>query len=144
MKQLDIDVSPPSNITTFRLGLTNVTFDPDPSDLLPRPIWACKTVQWDLKSLFWQFEFDLDLQIRPMTLTHVTFDLDPCDPFLWPMWPLNIGPVTTDMITGHSEFWSSDNRQQTPDDRQKVMHKSPPCIGTGGLKYKKFGPHKIF
>ncbi len=30
MKQLDIDVSPPANIMTFRPRLINVTFDPDP------------------------------------------------------------------------------------------------------------------
>ncbi len=30
MKQLDVDVNPPANIMTFRLGLTNVTFDLDP------------------------------------------------------------------------------------------------------------------
>ncbi len=29
-----------------------------------------------------------------------------------------------------SEFWSSDRRT----DRRKAMHKSPPCISTGGLK----------
>ncbi len=32
MKQLDVDVSPPANIT-FRLTLSDVTFDLDPSDL---------------------------------------------------------------------------------------------------------------
>ncbi len=31
--QFDVDVSPPANIMTFRLGLTHVTFDPDPCDL---------------------------------------------------------------------------------------------------------------
>ncbi len=34
MKQLDVEVNPPANIITlFRLGLTNVTFDPDKCDL---------------------------------------------------------------------------------------------------------------
>ncbi len=27
MKQFDVDLSPPANIITFRLGLTHVTFD---------------------------------------------------------------------------------------------------------------------
>ncbi len=27
--QLDVDVSPPANLMTFRLGLTHVTFDLD-------------------------------------------------------------------------------------------------------------------
>ena len=31
--QLDIDISPPANDITFRLGLTHVTFDLDPRDL---------------------------------------------------------------------------------------------------------------
>ena len=31
--QLDVDVSPPANIMTFRVGLTHVTFDPEPYDL---------------------------------------------------------------------------------------------------------------
>ena len=31
--QLDVDVSPPANIMTLRLGLTHVTFDLDPHDL---------------------------------------------------------------------------------------------------------------
>ena len=31
--QLDVDVSPPANTVTFRLGVTHVTFDPDPRDL---------------------------------------------------------------------------------------------------------------
>ncbi len=31
--QLDVDMSPPTNIMTFRLGLTNMTFDLDPCDL---------------------------------------------------------------------------------------------------------------
>ena len=30
--QLDVDVSPPANIMTFWLTLTNVTFDPDLCD----------------------------------------------------------------------------------------------------------------
>ena len=30
MKQLGIDVSPPANIINFKLGLTHMTFDPDP------------------------------------------------------------------------------------------------------------------
>ncbi len=33
MKQLDVDMSPPTNIMTFRLGLTHLTFDLDPCDL---------------------------------------------------------------------------------------------------------------
>ena len=33
MKQLDVDQSPPANIRTFRLGLTNATPDLDPRDL---------------------------------------------------------------------------------------------------------------
>ncbi len=32
MKQLKVNVSPSANIMTFRLGLTHVTFDPDPYD----------------------------------------------------------------------------------------------------------------
>ena len=32
MKQLDIDVSPPANIMSFRPALTLVTFDLDPGD----------------------------------------------------------------------------------------------------------------
>ncbi len=31
--QLDVDVSPPANIMTFRPGLTHLTFDLDPRDL---------------------------------------------------------------------------------------------------------------
>ncbi len=31
--QLDVDISPPANITTFRLDLTYMTFDLDPRDL---------------------------------------------------------------------------------------------------------------
>ncbi len=31
--QLDVDVSPPANIMTFKLGLTHVTFDLHPCDL---------------------------------------------------------------------------------------------------------------
>ncbi len=30
--QLDVDVSPPANIITFRLGLTHLTFHPDAYD----------------------------------------------------------------------------------------------------------------
>ncbi len=30
--QLDVDVSPPANVKTFRLGLTHVTFDLGPYD----------------------------------------------------------------------------------------------------------------
>ncbi len=61
--QLDVGVSQPANIMTFRpglsyLSLTHMTFDPDPSPLNI----TCKTVKWDLKSC----SFDL------MTLT---FDL---------------------------------------------------------------------
>ncbi len=33
--QLDVDVSPPANILTLRLGLTHVTFNLDPFDLDP-------------------------------------------------------------------------------------------------------------
>ncbi len=41
MKQLDVDASPPANIMTFRprLGLTDVTSDPDPGDLDPSDPW---------------------------------------------------------------------------------------------------------
>ncbi len=31
--QLDVDMSPPANIITFRSGLTHLTFDLDPPDL---------------------------------------------------------------------------------------------------------------
>ncbi len=31
--QLDVDVSPPAHIMTFRQGLTHLTFDLDPRDL---------------------------------------------------------------------------------------------------------------
>ena len=33
MKQLDVDVSPPANIMSFRLTLTHMTIDLDPRDL---------------------------------------------------------------------------------------------------------------
>ncbi len=33
MKQLDVDMSPPANITKFCLALANLTFDLNPSDL---------------------------------------------------------------------------------------------------------------
>ena len=33
--QLDVGVSPPANIMTFRPGLTYMTFDLDPLDLSP-------------------------------------------------------------------------------------------------------------
>ena len=36
--QLDIGVSPPANIITFKPGLTHLTFDLDPLDLWPRPM----------------------------------------------------------------------------------------------------------
>ncbi len=39
MKQLDIDVSPPANIMSFRLTLTHMTFDLDPNNLGPWSIW---------------------------------------------------------------------------------------------------------
>ena len=47
--QLDVDVSPPANIMTFRLGITNVTFDLDPM-------------------------VGKSLDLPSIALTHVTFD----------------------------------------------------------------------
>ncbi len=38
--QLDVDVSPPAAIISLRLTLTHVTFDLDPCDLWPRPMWS--------------------------------------------------------------------------------------------------------
>ncbi len=80
--QLDVDVSPPANIMTFKPGLTYLTYDLDPRDLLPWPL--------TLKVL---------------------------GAILWEIW-----------------FFSSRifSHRQTPD-RQKVRHKSPPCMSTGGL-----------
>ncbi len=71
--QLDVEVGPPANIITFRLGLTLLTFDLDPWSLTLKT--TCKTAKCDLKSHFWLWPW-------LSTLTHVTFDLDPRDP--WP------------------------------------------------------------
>ena len=64
-------MSPPAKIMTFRLTLAHMTFDVDPYDLWPWPIWpltrniTCKTVKRDLKSCF----LPSDLDFWPMTLT---------------------------------------------------------------------------
>ena len=82
--QLDVDVSPPANIMTLRLGLTHVTSDLDPCDLWPWPIWPFTSmVKWDLKSHFWPV--DLDLWPWP---SRSTFDLSQHDLWPWPLWPL--------------------------------------------------------
>ena len=134
--QLDIDVSPTSNIMTFWLTLTHVTFHLDQHDFWPWPIWpltpniTCKAVKWDLKIAF----FDL-----------VTLTVD-----LWP-WPSrsslgsptcmfwsNFMPLTATVF----EIWiivkwiSVQSQTDGQTDRRKAMHKSPQCISTDGLKKK--------
>ncbi len=55
------------------------------------------------------------------------FDLWP-----WPTWPLTLIFV---FVLSSSDFWSNDvfsSHEWT--DRRKAMHKSPPCMSTGGLK----------
>ena len=90
--QLDIDMSPPANIMTLRLGLTHLTFDLDPRDLWRWPMTlniTCK-VKWDHKSHFWTS----DLWPWP---SRSTFDLDPCNLWPPPMWPLT-SKITWKMV----------------------------------------------
>ena len=98
--QLDIDMSPPANIITLRLGSTHLTFDPNPRPWIFPVRRSNETINhiFDLVTL----TFDLDLQGRPLTLTHATFDLDPCD--TWPQ----ILPVRWSNETWNNVFWPSD------------------------------------
>ncbi len=105
MKQLDVDVSLPTNIMVFRPCLTHLTFGLDPHDLWPWPLTlniTRKTVKWDRKSHFLPDDFDLALQGRPLALTNVTFDLDPSDP-----WPQRI-PVSCSNGTWNNVFLTFD------------------------------------
>ncbi len=80
-----------------------------------------------------------------LTLTHVTFDLNPCD--LWPLGQMSnkfqkVGDPTSNSSVVMNFFLvifflvnyylGIVTDRQT--DRRKAMHKSPPCISTGGLK----------
>ncbi len=62
----------------------------------------------------------------------------------WPTWPLTLTHVTFDLevngsrdinfylvISGPMHYFLVTDRQT---DRRKAMHKSPPCMSTGGLK----------
>ncbi len=89
-------------------------------------------------AVVWTFE--------ALTLTQVTFDFDPCD--FWPRGQISM--ILTQMVLKIWIFSSNfflvnyylvtfgivTDRQM---DRRKVMHKSSPCISTGGIK-KGWGP----
>ncbi len=86
--QLDVDVSPPANILSICLTLTQVTFDLNPSDLWPWTKW-------------------------PLTLTHVTLTLIPSPVRLhgdlnsrfltWCPWPLTLTfNIDLWVIPGHA------------------------------------------
>ncbi len=70
------------------------------------------------------------------------FNIDCCDLWPWPMWPLTLIFVSRDMNFYPVNFYLMSYflviDGQT--DRQKAMHKSPPCMTTGGLKKRK-NPH---
>ena len=174
--QLDVDMSPPAIILTFRLGLTQMTFDPDPCELWPRTLCVSRSNEsWNHTFNLVKLTFDLDLQGWPLTLTQMTFDLDPSDPwpqglparqsnetwnrFFWPsdldFWPMtltltfNLGDIHFHVVIKFHDprfigSWymtfcldSSLNFGQVTDrhtDIRNIMHKSPPCIRTGGLK----------
>ncbi len=103
------------------LTLTHVTFDPDPCDLWP------PTLHVTPPNKTWSNVF--------FTFLTLTFDL-------WP-WPSGSTlrsamsmPLPNLVTLGQtvSEIWINFQAFFTQTDRQKVMHKSPPCISTGGLK----------
>ncbi len=60
MKQLDVVVSPPAFVWNPHFTLTHVTFDLDPSDLLPRGQISMKLQKIFEKIIFFQHG-DLDL-----------------------------------------------------------------------------------
>ncbi len=107
------------------------TFDHDPCDLWPWPMWpltskiTCKVVEWDLNETWNHVFWPGDLDIWPMTLTsrvdlkviHIHALTKFEDHMPSRSWDMNFGYVTY---------------RQT--DIQKVMHKSPPCMRKGGLK----------
>ncbi len=71
--------------------------------------------------------FKVDLGVNHLNAL-ATFDDPKSITFVFFLKPMTFGLVTFGQvcILVKSEFWSSY--------RQKVIHKSPPCIRTGGLK----------
>ncbi len=130
MKQLDIDVSPPTNIPIFSLILTSVTFDLDPCDPWPWLMWPLTMTKWPARQsnenltypffTWWPWYLTLTCEVDlGVTNVHalVKFHDPRCNTFeIW--------------IIVQSEFLSSDRRT----DRQKAMYRSPLCTSTGGLK----------
>ena len=99
--QLDIDLSPPAKIMIFMVGFAQVTFDPDPYDLWPWPMWLLTSkLRVSQSNKTWNHIFDL--VAWPLTLTHVTFDLDPFIP--WPQ----ILSVRRSNETWNNIFWPGD------------------------------------
>ena len=83
---LDVDVSPPANIMTFRPGVTHLAFDHDKCDIWP---WL---MTLDLEHHLWDGQMRSEITFLTWWPwpwpSRSTFDLDPCDFWTWPMWPL--------------------------------------------------------
>ncbi len=107
MKQLDVVVSPPAFVWDPYFRLTNVTFGPDPCDLWPWYLWSLisRSRSEMISSMYHHTKFEP---------------------------PKSNG--SRDMNFYLVNFYLMNYFLVRQMDRQKAMHNSPPCTGTGGLK----------